>query len=184
MTQALFAFAALAETAEEPASNLELVLPNLYEMVAALVAFGIVFFFVQKFALPRMNELLEARQKAISGEIREAEAIKVEAQTLLDDYRQQVAGAKSEANQIVEAARGQADTVKADLIAKAQTEAEAIVGKAREDASNEKARALTQARQEVANLSIDLAERVVGNSLDRNAQHRLVDDYLATLEGA
>ena len=183
MTQAIFAAALLTAEAEEP-DTLELVLPNLYEMVAAFIAFGIVFFFVQKFALPKLNELLEARQKAISGQLQEAESIKTEAQSLLDDYRQQVAGAKTEANQIVEEARGQADVVKADLIAKAQSEAEGIVGKAREDASTEKARALSEARQEVANMSIGLAERVVGSNLDRAAQQGLVDSYLADLEGA
>ncbi len=165
-------------------SGVDLLIPTVPELVGGILAFAVVFFVMWKFAWPQMQELLDNRQKAIAGQIQEAEAIKAEAQSLLDDYRQQVAGAKSEANQIVEAARTQADTVKADLIAKAQTEAETIVGKAREDASNEKSRAMSEARQEVANLSIDLAEKVVGNSLDRAAQQSLVDSYLANLEGA
>ncbi|MDH3193329.1 MAG: F0F1 ATP synthase subunit B [Acidimicrobiia bacterium] len=169
---------------EAGGEGIDLLIPTIPELVGGILAFAVVFVVMWKFAWPQLQELLENRQKAIAGQIQEAEAIKAEAQSLLDDYRQQVAGAKSEANQIVEAARTQADTVKADLIAKAQTEAESIVGKAREDASSEKSRAMTEARQEVANLSIDLAEKVVGNSLDRAAQQSLVDSYLANLEGA
>ena len=165
-------------------SGIDLLIPTIPELVGGVLAFAVVFLIMWKFAWPQVQQLLDNRQKAIAGQIQEAEAIKAEAQSLLDDYRQQVAGAKSEANQIVEAARVQADTVKADLIAKAQSEAEGIVDKAREDASHEKSRAMTEARQEVANLSIDLAEKVVGNSLDRAAQKSLVDSYLATLEGA
>ncbi|MBK5268023.1 MAG: F0F1 ATP synthase subunit B [Acidimicrobiia bacterium] len=173
----------LAEEATE-SSGIDLLIPTVPELVGGVLAFAVVFFVMWKFAWPQMQQLLDNRQRAIAGQIQEAEAIKAEAQSLLDDYRQQVAGAKSEANQIVEAARSQADTVKADLIAKAQIEAQGIVGKAREDALSEKARAMTEARQEVANLSIDLAEKVVGNSLDRAAQKSLVDNYLASLEGA
>ena len=55
-------------------------------------------------------------------------------------------------------------------------------GKAREDAANEKARALQEARQEVATLSVDLAEKVVGENLDREAQRGLIERYLADLE--
>ena len=169
---------------EAGGEGIDLLIPTIPELVGGILAFAVVFVVMWKFAWPQLQELLDNRQKAIAGQIQEAEAIKAEAQSLLDDYRQQLAGAKSEANQIVEAARTQADTVKADLIAKAQTEAESIVGKAREDASTEKSRAMTEARQEVANLSIDLAEKVVGNSLDREAQKSLVDSYLANLEGA
>ena len=54
--------------------------------------------------------------------------------------------------------------------------------RARQEADAETARALAEARSTVANLSIDLAEKVVGRSLDRETQLALVDDYLAELE--
>ncbi len=69
-----------------------------------------------------------------------------------------------------------------DIVAKANAEAEEIVGKARQEAATERERALEEARQEVANLSVDLAERLVGQSLDRKAQLGLVSQYLDDLE--
>lgn len=168
--------------AEEEGSGAELLLPAQAELFAGIIAFAIVFFFMWRWAVPQINKLLEDRQRAIAGQIQEAEASKLEAQSLLDDYRQQIANAKAEANEIVEAARGQAETVRADIVAKAEAQANGIVAKAREEAASEKSRALAEARQEVANLSIDLAERVVGESLDRNAQQGMVERYLADLE--
>jgi F-type H+-transporting ATPase subunit b len=56
------------------------------------------------------------------------------------------------------------------------------VNKARIEADGEKARALQEARAEVAKLSLDLAEKVVGASLDRDAQRGLVEGYLADLD--
>ena len=167
---------------EEGGGGIDLLLPATSELIAGIIAFAVVFFFVWKWAWPAINRSLETRQQAIGGQLKEAEATKLEAKSLLDDYRAQMADAKGEASRIVEEARAQAETVRSDLVAKAETEAGQIVGKAREDAANEKARALQEARQEVADLSIDLAEKVVGGNLDREAQHGLIERYLADLE--
>lgn len=172
----------LAAEEEEAGGGLDLLLPPTAELIAGIIAFAVVFFFMWKWAWPAINRSLENRQQAIGGQLKEAEATKVEAQSLLDDYRSQLAEAKGEANRIVEEARARAETVRSDLVAKAETEANQIVAKAREDAANEKARALQEARREVADLSIDLAEKVVGENLDREAQHGLIERYLADLE--
>ena len=167
---------------EEGGGGIDLLLPATAELIAGIIAFAVVFFFIWKWAWPAINRSLETRQQAISGQLKEAETTKIEAQSLLDDYRSQLAEAKGEANRIVEEARARAETVRSDLVAKAETDAGQIVAKAREEAANEKARALQEARREVADLSIDLAEKVVGENLDREAQHGLIERYLADLE--
>ncbi len=167
---------------EETGGGLDLLLPAIPELIAGIIAFAIVFFFMWRWAFPAINRALENRQQAISGQLQEAEARKTEAQSLLEDYRAQLAEAKSEANRIIEEARSQAESVRSDLVAKAQAEAEQIVAKAREEAASEKSRALQEAQREVAALSVNLAERVVGESLDGDRQRALVDRYLAELE--
>lgn len=174
--------ATLAQEEVESGSNVSLVLPETNELIAGIVSFAIVFFFVWKWALPAINRTLEARQKAITGKLEDAERAKTEAESLRKDYEKQVAEARSKGNQIIEDARKSAEQMKTDLIARAQAEADGIVSKAREEAGEEKSRALTEARREVANLSIDLAEKVVGRNLDREAQLGLVDQYIAELE--
>ncbi|MGH8958145.1 MAG: F0F1 ATP synthase subunit B [Acidimicrobiia bacterium] len=174
--------AVLAQEEPEASSNVSLVLPETNELIAGIVAFIIVFFFVWKWALPSVNRTLEARQKAITGKLEDAERTKTEAENLRKDYEQQMADARSKGNAIIEEARKSAEQMKTDLIERAQAEADGIVTKAREEAGEEKSRALTEARREVANLSIDLAERVVGKNLDRETQLGLVDQYIAELD--
>ena len=173
-----------AEQAEttEGSSNISLVLPETNELIAGVLAFLIVFFFVWKKALPAINRTLEARQAAITGKLDAAEKAKVEAESLRKDYEAQLADARNKGNQVIEEARKSAEQMKVDMLARAQTEADGIVAKARDEAGLEKERALSEARQEVANLSIDLAERVVGRNLDRETQLGLVDQYIAQLE--
>jgi len=174
--------AILAQEEAESTSNVSLVLPETNELIAGIVAFAIVFFFVWKWALPAINRILEARQQAIVGRLDDAEKAKADAEKLRADYERQVAEARAKGNQIVEEARKTAEQMKNDLVQRAQTEAEGIVAKAREEAGTEKARALAEARQEVANLTVDLAEKVVGQSLDRETQLGLVERYIAELE--
>lgn len=171
-----------SEEAEATGSNISLVLPETNELIAGVVAFLIVFFFVWKWALPAINRTLEARQKAIAGRLEDAEKAKTEAENLRRDYEAQIAESRNKGNQIIEEARKSAEQMKSDLLARAQSEADGIVAKAREEAGQEKARAMSEARREVANLSIDLAERVVGRNLDRETQLGLVDQYINELE--
>lgn len=162
--------------------GLELLLPATPELIAGIIAFALVFFFIRLWAMPAINASLENRQKAIGGQMEEAEKAKADAEKLRSDYEAQLAEAQSEKNRIIEAARGEADTVKADLIAKAEAQAAEILDKARADAAAEKSRVMAEAQRDVANLTVDLAEKVVGNSLDRQTQLGLVERYIAELE--
>ncbi len=179
----LFAQIVLAvEEGEEP-EGIDLLIPEIPELVAGIVAFSVVFFFVWRYALPALNRTLEARQQAIAGQIAEAEQAKAEAQSLLTDYQQQLADARSEANRIVDEARAQGEQLRADIVAKAETEADELRRRAREEAAAERSRAEAELRREVASLSLDVAEKVVAGGIDRDAQRALVDRYIDELQG-
>ncbi len=132
--------------AEEEASGTDLLIPEISELIAGVIAFSIVFFVVWKFAVPAINQTLENRRQAIKAELDEAEKSKVEAASLLEDYKAQLKGARAEADRIVEEARQAADAMKADILAKANADAQEIVAKARAEADTEKDRALQEAR--------------------------------------
>jgi len=179
--QFLIAMAVLAEE-EGSSSNVALVLPETAELIAGIIAFSIVFFFVWKWAWPTMNKTLDQRQAAMTGKMEQAETAKVEAESLLADYKSQLSEAKTEGNRIIEDARVTADQMKTDMMSKAENEAENIRVKARDDAASEKSRALAEARSQVGDISVDLAGKIVGESLDADAHQALIDRYLADLE--
>ena len=172
-------FVLAAEEAEGPAA---LLLPAQEELIAGIVAFAILYFFVWKWVWPALTKTLEGRQVAITDQLQQAESARVEAEKLLGDYQVQLAEAKAEANRIMDEARDSAEEMRADLVAKAQAEADQIRAKAREDARNELSRALTEARSHVGEISMDLAGKIVGQTLDPKAHQELIDRFLADLE--
>jgi F-type H+-transporting ATPase subunit b len=186
LTQVMFLLQAVEPISVEPeeeAGGIQLLLPHPDELIAGIIAFVIVFFFVWKWAVPSLNKTLEARQQAIRSDYEAAEAAKVEAQSLLGDYQQQLAGAKDEAAGIVDEARTAGDQVKADILARAETEAEKIKERAQGDIAGERERISGDLRRQVADLSIGVAEKVVGDSLDDDRQRQLVDRYIDELGG-
>jgi F-type H+-transporting ATPase subunit b len=170
------------EEGEEAGSGLSLILPELSELIAGIIAFAIVFYFAWRWALPAINRILEQRQAAIAGQIADAEKAKTEAESLLADYRGQLAEARVEGNKIIEEARQAAGQMRSDILAKAEADAEQIRERARDEAAGEKARALADARSQVGDISVDLAGKIVGESLDGDAHKALIDRYLADLE--
>jgi F-type H+-transporting ATPase subunit b len=170
------------EEGEEASSGFSLVLPETSELVAGILAFAIVFFFVWRRALPAINKTLEARQQAITGQLAEADQAKKEAESLLADYKAQLAQAKAEGARVIEEARLAGEQLKADIVAKAEEEAAQTLAKAREEAQTEKSRAMAEARREVGEISVGLAEKIVGESLDAKMQQGLIDRYLDDLE--
>ena len=81
--------------------------------------------------------------------------------------------------EILEAARGDAERVRADIIARAETEANEIKARATEDIRLATERAQADLQAAVKDLSIELAEKVVEHNLDADTQRALIDSYIA-----
>ena len=168
---------------EEHSSGLDLILPAPEELIWGAICFAIVAFLLSRFAFPRLRETVEAREKTISNALEETERSRDEAKKLLDDYRKQLADARSEANRVIEESRRQGEEVRKDIVARAEKDAEGIVGRAREQIEAERNRTVQELRGQIAQLSIELAEKVVGRSLDGDTHRDLVDAYIKEVAG-
>ena len=168
-----------AQEHEETRDGLDLVLPPFEELVWGAIAFGLVLFALMRFAFPKLRQAMEARQAEIEGNLQDAEAAKAEAQGARDEYKKQLAEARSEGNRIIEEARQQAEQVRKDVVAKAEKDAEAVTARAQEQIEAERARALSELQTTIATVSIELAEKVVGRTIDASAQKELVDAYIS-----
>jgi len=156
--------------------------PKISELIIGAIAFGILFLFMAKWVLPRLNQTLEARRGKIQGDLEKAEQARADADKLLADYRQQLAGARADANRIVEEARQTAEALREDLSKKAEDEARGIVTRAQEEIRAERDRVFQELKAQVGELSLALAGRIVGSELDRDRQGRLVDEYITELQ--
>ena len=68
------------------------------------------------------------------------------------------------------------------LLAKAESESNEVVERARQQIESERAAAVDAVRREAASFSVELAERIVRQTIDRDAQARLVEQYIAEIE--
>ena len=171
-----------AEAAEEEAPNP--ILPDTAELLVGGLAFLIVFGFLAKFAFPALNKMLAERAAKIQGEMEKAESTRTEADTVLSDYKAQLAGARDESNRIIEEARKTADQLRKDIQAKAEQEAQATVARAQEEIRAERDRVFSELRGQVGDIAVELAGRVVGQSLDKQTHERLIDDYIDQVAGS
>jgi F-type H+-transporting ATPase subunit b len=166
------------EHAPEPANDPEHLYPHVEELIVGAVAFAVLFFFVARWVLPRLGKILEERRQKIQGSLEEAERAKQNADKLLADYQQKLRDAGSEAGRIIEESRKTAEQMRKDLLAKAEDESRQIVAKAQEEVRAERDRAVQSLRRELAEASVELAARVVGESLDKERHVRLVEQFI------
>ena len=94
-----------------------------------------------------------------------------------------LADAKSEASRLIDEARGDAERVRADLVARAEADAAGIRERAAAESDAAKAQAIADLRTEVAAIALGAAERVVQSSLDAEVQGNLIDAYIDEVAG-
>src|SRR3954451_10866026 len=159
-------------------------LPPLGEIIIGLIAFSIVLLVLFKFVAPRFEQVFRARREAIEGGIERAEAMQVEAKAALEQYRAQLAEARSEAAQIRDQARAEGQQILEELRAQAQEESARIVARGEEQLASARQQVVNELRGQIGALAVDLAGRVVGESLADDARRRgTVDRFLDDLDG-
>jgi F-type H+-transporting ATPase subunit b len=171
----------LAEAAEEHNP----ILPIWQELLVGTVAFALLVFVLGKFAWPRMEQMFQARVDAIEGGIKRAEERQAEANALFEQYQEQLANARSEAARIRDDARADAEGIKADVLARAREESDRVIAAGREALRAERETIVRELRSEVGTLAVDLASKIVGESLADEARQRgTVERFLADLDAA
>src|SRR5215212_7931435 len=159
-----------------------LVSPNVGLMIWCLVVFGVSFYILSKVAFPRIAEALDKRQRAIEDSIETSERIRGEAAELLEEYRQRLAAARDQADEIVARARKTGEAHEGEVLADARAKREEMMEQTRRDIEAETRRAIQEIRKEVADLTVAATERVTRKSLTEADQKRLVEEALAELD--
>ena len=158
-------------------------LPPLGEIIIGLIAFGVVVLVLFKFVAPRFEQVFRARREAIEGGIERAEAMQAEARAALEQYRAQLAEARSEAAQIRDQARAEGQQIIEELRVQAQEESARIVARGEEQLASARQQIVNELRGQIGTLAVDLAGRVVGESLAEDVRRRgTVDRFLDELD--
>jgi F-type H+-transporting ATPase subunit b len=163
--------------------NANPLLPGWPELVIGTIAFVIVFALLGKVLLPRIQKTLAERADAIEGGLHRADEAQAEAAKTLEQYRAQLAEARHEASRLRAEAQEQGAQIIAEMREQAQAEARRITEAAHAQLDADRQQALAALRAEVGALSVELASKIVGESLtDEARQRRMVDRFLDELE--
>jgi F-type H+-transporting ATPase subunit b len=157
--------------------------PDLTELIIGAITFGIIFFALWKVLIPRLSKTLEERTDKIEGGLQRAEETQAEADATLAKYREQLAEARHEAARLREEAREQGAQIIAEMREQASAEGRRLIETAHAQIDADRQQALQSLKTEVGALAVELAGRVVGESLtDEARQRRTVERFLDELE--
>lgn len=163
--------------------GLELLIPKPPEIWVSLASFLILFFALARFAFPAISKMLDERAAKIRESLQRAEETRVEAEALLEDYKVQMAKARNESAKVIEQGRKVAEAMREEMIAKARDDADAIVERAREEIEGEKKAAMADLRADIAELSVAVAGKLLGEKLTVAEHGALIDRYVSEVGG-
>lgn len=158
-------------------------IPHWPELIIGAVAFLIVFALLAKVLMPRISKTLAERTDQIEGGLKRAADAQTEANKVLEQYRAQLDDARHEAARLREQAKEEAAQIVAQGRADGVAERQRIIDSANAQIEADRQQALTTLRAEVGSLAVELASRIVGESLaDEARQSRMVDRFLTELD--
>lgn len=139
---------------------------------------------IKVFAWEQITSIFAEREEKIAKDIDGAEQARANAEKLEELREKELAGAKEEAQNILENAKETGRDQEAKILAAAKEEAGRLKDKAQQDIEQNKQEALTSVKGEVADLTVLLAEKIMSQNLDASSQSQLIDSYLDKLGDA
>ena len=157
---------------------MELITPDFGLLFWMTLAFGIVFFILAKFAFPVINGMLKKREEEINNALELAERTHKEIEQLQANNEALLQQAREERDKILNEAKQISDKFIEDAKVKANEEKDRIIESARETIEHEKMAATTEIKNQIADISIKVAEKIIGKNLDSDKEQL---DYINRL---
>jgi len=157
---------------------MKLVTPDIGLLFWMLVSFGIVLFLLKKFAWKPILSSLKAREESISEALNTAKKAKEEMALLKADNEKLIQQARAERDVMLKEARDTKDAIIAESKLKAQAEANKIMASARETINTEKNAAIAELKNQVASMSIDIAEKILRQELSKDEKQKSLMENL------
>lgn len=151
---------------------------NLWTALFTLLNTLTVIFVGTKFLFKPIMEMIAKRQKEIDDMYAEADAAKSDAQAMQAEYQAKLNDAQTTSDRIVKEAVARGQAREEEIIRQANAEASAIMDKASADIAMEKKKALNDAKDEISDIAMAIAGKVVGRELTAADQSKLVDEFI------
>ena len=159
----------------------ELLGVNIWTALFTLLNTLTIYFVAKKFLFGPVMKIIADRQKEIDDLYADAGSAKTEAEAMRSEYRDRLADAHAASERIIREAVARGQAREEDIVRQAQAEASAIMDKAAADIQLEKKKALNDAKNEISDIALAIAGKVVGRELNAADQQNLVDSFIAGL---
>ncbi len=154
---------------------------NVWTALFTLLNTLTLFFVLKKFLFKPVMTMIADRQQEIDDMYADANRSKSEAVAMEEDYRQKLEAAAETSERIVREAVARGQAREDDIVAQAKAEANAIMEKAAADIAQEKKKAVNDAKDEISEMAMTIAAKVVGRALNAQDQADLVDHFINEL---
>ena len=158
-----------------------LVAVNPVTLIAQICNLFLQMFVVKKFFLNKILAILDARREAADKEILDAQNAREEAMTIKATYEENMRQSKAKADALLISAQQTAALRGEEIIQDAQRTAVQIKQKAESDIAQEKKKAINDAKNEISEMALAIAGKVVGRELNAADQSALVDSFIDRL---
>jgi F-type H+-transporting ATPase subunit b len=147
-----------------------------------IVGFLLLLWLMMRYFWKPVEQMLEARRQDINATYDKIEADRQAMEQLRVDYEQRLAQIEAEARERIQQAIGEAQQLREQILQDARRQAQEILARAQEQAQLEREKLLTELQTHVADLTLAVAERVLGESLDDERHRRLINEFIQTVE--
>lgn len=154
---------------------------NFWTALFVLLNFLLLFFVAKKFLFKPVKDMIDSRQKEIDAMYADAEAAQANANAMEAEYKNRLALAQETGDALVKEAMARGKSREEEILRQANKEADAIREKASQDIAREKKKALNDAKDEISAIALNIAGKVIGETMDTERQHKLVDSFLEEL---
>ena len=151
---------------------------NFWTALFTLLNFLAVFFVAKHFLIGPVMKIIKDRQDEIDGMYADANSAKQSAEAMQSEYEAKLNDAQATSERIVKDAVSRGQAREEEIIRQANAEASAIMDKAAADIAMEKKKAINDAKDEISDLALAIAGKVVGRELNADDQSQLVDDFI------
>ena len=151
------------------------------DMLFILISFIVLVLLVKHFAWGPVVKMMDARSEKITGDLDYADQERTRAEKLAKEREDALKNSRAEAVGIVNKAKESGETQKKSILTEAHGEAEEVRQRAKSDAAKAREDAMASAQNDIANLSLEIASKVISKELNADDQKSLIDSYIKEL---
>ena len=161
--------------------TLDVISINIWHIIISLLNLVILFLILKKLLFKPVKKIFAERQAQVDNIYNEANEANNQAQANKQEYEEKLSHSKEEATNILRNARELAEQSSNEILQEAQNKADLAVQKANAEIASERKKAINEIKNEISEISIDIAEQVVGREIDTKDHSDLINDFIENI---